>query len=63
MGDSTPTFRQRLEAFGLSCGAFVVRRFPFWWLRPVARILGTVVCLLDKRGREVGQANLAAAFQ
>ena len=62
MGSLSPTFRQRLEFFGLSCGAFVVRQFPFWWLRPVARILGTVVCLLDKRGRDVGRANLEAAF-
>lgn len=62
MGSSSPTFRQKLEFFGLSCGAFVVRLFPFKWLRPVAQILGSVVYLLDKRGRTVGRANLDSAF-
>jgi len=59
---TSPTFRHRLEFFGLSSGAFLVRQLPFGWLRRLAWILGTIVYSLDRRGREVGVANLEAAF-
>lgn len=59
---ATPTFRQRLEFFGLSVAAWTVGRLPFSWLRPFANFLGALVCLVDTRGRKVAEANLTTAF-
>ena len=57
-----PTFRQRLEYFGLSLATWFVGCLPFSWLRPFAHLLGALVCLIDVRGRRVAEANLATAF-
>lgn len=56
------TFRQRLEFFGLSLGVAVVGLLPGRILRSLANLLGAIVNALDRRGRQVAQANLDAAF-
>lgn len=59
---AAPTFRQKLEYFGLSLAARTIERLPFSWLRPFANLLGALVCLCDPRGRKVAEANLTTAF-
>lgn len=56
------TIRERLEYLGLSSAAWVIRRLPFLWLRPIANFVGAVVCAFDPCGRRVAHANLDAAF-
>jgi lauroyl/myristoyl acyltransferase len=41
---------------------WAVGLLPFLWIRPLANAIGTVVYLVDSRGRRVAQANLDAAF-
>ena len=62
VSDFTPTLRQRLEFLGLSSFVWLVGRFPYRWLRHIANVLGSIVFLFDKRGKEVAVANLDAAF-
>jgi KDO2-lipid IV(A) lauroyltransferase len=57
-----PTGRQRLEYFGLWCGAQAVRRLPFFTLRHFANVLGAIAWLVDGRGRRVAEANLTSAL-
>lgn len=59
---AAPTLRQRLEFVGFSSAAWAVARLPFAWLQPFAQFLGALVCVLDRRGREVAEANLTTAF-
>lgn len=56
------SLRYRVEAAGLVTGQRFVQALPFALIRPLARMLGNVVCTLDARGRRVAMANLAAAF-
>ncbi|GAB4171192.1 MAG: lysophospholipid acyltransferase family protein [Terrimicrobiaceae bacterium] len=56
------SLRYWVEAAGLRAGQRLVQNLPFDFIRPLARLLGNVVCLADARGRKVAMANLAAAF-
>ena len=62
MSDLTPTLRQKLEFLGLSSFVWLVGRLPYYWLRHIANVLGSIVFAFDKRGRAVALANLDAAF-
>ncbi len=62
MQQPTPTFRQRLEYLGLSIAVWFVGCLPLSWLRPLADLLGALVCFCDPKGRAVARANLDAAF-
>jgi len=62
VADFTPTLRQRLEYLGLSTLVWLVCLLPFSSLRHIANFIGSIVCLFDRRGREVARANLDAAF-
>ena len=62
MSKLTPTFRQRLEFFGLSGIVWLIGRLPYGWIRHIASVLGSIVFAFDRRGKEVALANLDAAF-
>jgi len=62
MADTPPTFRQRLEYFGLNTLVRLVGALPYAALRPLANLLGAVVHAFDGRGRQVARTNLDAAF-
>lgn len=63
MTDKSPaTFRQRLEYFGLWCGAQAVQRLPYFSLRHFSNLLGLAAYFLDGRGRRVAEANLTSAL-
>ena len=51
-----------MEYWGVASAAWVVRRLPFPVLRHFAALLGSLVYLLDGRGRRVADSNLIAAF-
>ncbi len=55
-------FRQRMEYVGCVVGGRVVRLLPFRWLGGIARPLGTLAFLFDRRGRETSLENLRAVF-
>jgi len=56
------TWRQRLEYYSLSFAIRVIQLLPYSWLRPLASLLGSIVYLVDGRGREVALANIEAVF-
>lgn len=56
------TVRQRIEFAGLWAGAKFVARLPFGCLPALATVLGSLVYLLDPRGRRVALANIETAF-
>jgi len=58
----TPGWRDRAEAAGLKAGAALIARLPFRSLPALASALGSLVYLLDPRGRRVALANLESAF-
>lgn len=62
MDGSQPTFRQRLEYYGLSALVGIIGLLPFRMVRWLANGVGAVVYFFDRRGREVALANLEAAF-
>ena len=62
MIEPAPTGRQRLEYFGLWCGAQAVKRLPYFSLRHFADVLGAIAWSVDGRGRRVAEANLSAAL-
>lgn len=56
------TLRQRAEALALRAGVKFAQSLPYDAIRPVASVLGGLVSACDPRGREVGIANVEAAF-
>lgn len=64
MGDLKPSphFRHRLEYRLLSTLVGLVSRLPYFSLRRIAAVLGSIAYHVDKRGRAVALANLDAAF-
>ncbi len=63
MSDSRrPTLREHLEYRGLLIIGAAVRLLPFPALKHLARFIGAIAFLVDKRGRQVAEANLEAAF-
>lgn len=57
-----PTFRQRLEYWGISLGVSLVTRLPHAALAPLAQVLGFLGYYVDVRGAAVARANIKAAF-
>jgi len=57
-----PTLRERLEFAGLAAGAWLVARLPFRAIPFLASLAGSLVYLLDSRGRRVALANIESAF-
>jgi len=57
-----PTLREHLEYRGLLIIGAGVRLLPFPALKHLARFVGAIAFLLDRRGRQVAEANLEAAF-
>jgi Kdo2-lipid IVA lauroyltransferase/acyltransferase len=55
-------FRYRLEWFGLTAAAWVIRRLPYDTLEPLSSFLGSLVYAIDRRGRDVALENLRVAF-
>src|SRR5438128_7454206 len=55
-------FRYRLEHIGLLLAAGVVPFFPRTLIVGLARVFGSVASLADRRGRQIGLANLDCAF-
>jgi len=51
-----------LEYTGLSTAAWIVAKLEFQTLRPLADIIGSLVYLLDPRGRHTALQNLESAF-
>ena len=62
MSETTFTFRQRAEKWGLSLAAAAVARLPYGRLKFLADALGALVWAVDARGRRVAGANIEAAF-
>lgn len=52
----------RLEYLGLLILHHAILRLPFRSLRPLADMVGSLVWLVDSRGRAVAEANLRCAF-
>jgi Kdo2-lipid IVA lauroyltransferase/acyltransferase len=61
-GAAVVTFRHSLEYLGLRVAGWIVCLLPYRWLLWISKPLGSLVFLLDSRGRAVAMANLTSAY-
>jgi len=61
MKSSTKQFRYYLEWIAINCMRFIIPLIPRALLLPIAKNLGTIAYIFDRRGRKTGIANIRAA--